>query len=139
MLREKDVLISDLAFPVDTGCKLNVHKTFRRRPGRLLHVLCTFNLCPVSTGLATLINKYFVNITAGLDLKRDSETHSDTPISQDGILERFDCHQSVLKVYAFKTVVKFSFHEVTEGEVRQEILRLDDTTLPQLEMFLLKC
>ena len=34
--------------PVDTGRKLKVHKTFRRRPGRLLNVLCTFNLCPVS-------------------------------------------------------------------------------------------
>ena len=31
-------------FPVDTGRKLNLHKTFRRRPGRLLNVLCTFNL-----------------------------------------------------------------------------------------------
>ena len=36
--------------PVDTGHKLNVHKTFRRRPGRLLNVLCTLNLRPVSTG-----------------------------------------------------------------------------------------
>ena len=36
--------------PVDTGRKLNVYKTFRRRPGRLLNVLCTFNLRPVSTG-----------------------------------------------------------------------------------------
>ena len=36
--------------PVDTGRKLNVHKTFRRRPGRLLNVSCTFNLRPVSTG-----------------------------------------------------------------------------------------
>ena len=35
---------------VDTGRKLNVHKTFRRRPGRFLNVLCTFNLRPVSTG-----------------------------------------------------------------------------------------
>ena len=36
--------------PVDTGRKLNVRKTFRRRPGHLLNVLCTlFNLCPVST------------------------------------------------------------------------------------------
>ena len=33
-----------LHYPVDTGRKLNVHKTFRRRPGRLLNVLCTFNL-----------------------------------------------------------------------------------------------
>ena len=37
--------------PVDTGRKLNVHKTFRRRPGRLLNVLCTFNLRPVPTTL----------------------------------------------------------------------------------------
>ena len=35
---------------VDTGCKLNVHKTFKRRPGRLLNVSCTFNLRPVPTG-----------------------------------------------------------------------------------------
>ena len=40
--------------PVDTGRKLNVHKTFRRRPGRLLNVLCTFNLRPVSTGWVNL-------------------------------------------------------------------------------------
>ena len=32
------------AIPVDTERKLNVYKTFRRRPGRLLSVLCTFNL-----------------------------------------------------------------------------------------------
>ena len=38
--------------PVDTGRKLNVNKAFRRRPGRLLNVLCTFNLRPVSTGVA---------------------------------------------------------------------------------------
>ena len=35
---------------VDTGCTFNVHKTFRGRPGRLLNVLCTFNLRPVSAG-----------------------------------------------------------------------------------------
>ena len=34
---------------MDTGRKFNVHKTFRRYPGRLLNVLCTFNLRPVST------------------------------------------------------------------------------------------
>ena len=36
-----------------TGRKLNAHKTektFRRRPGRLLNVLCMFHLCRVSTG-----------------------------------------------------------------------------------------
>ena len=37
-------------FSVDTEGKLNVQKTFRRRPGRPLNVLCTFNLRPVSIG-----------------------------------------------------------------------------------------
>ena len=36
--------------PVDKGRKLNAHKTFRRRPGLLLNVLCTFSLRPLSTG-----------------------------------------------------------------------------------------
>ena len=36
--------------PVDTGRKLNVHNTFRRSLRRLLNVLCTFSLGPVSTG-----------------------------------------------------------------------------------------
>ena len=48
--------------PVETGRKLNVHKTFGIRPGGLLKVLCTFNLRPVSTGklykLQKLHNKY---------------------------------------------------------------------------------
>ena len=35
--------------PVDTERKLNVHKTFNLRPGRLLNVLYTFNLRHVST------------------------------------------------------------------------------------------
>ena len=34
--------------PVDTGRKSNVHKMIRRRPGHLMKVFCTFNLCPVS-------------------------------------------------------------------------------------------
>ena len=39
-----------LNYPVDIGRKLNVHKTFRRRPGRLLNILCTSSLRPVSAG-----------------------------------------------------------------------------------------
>ena len=35
---------------MDTRCKLNVHKTFRIRPIRLLNVLYTFNLRPMSRG-----------------------------------------------------------------------------------------
>ena len=43
------------AFPVDTGRTLSVHKTFRRRPRRLLTDLYTFNLRPVSMGLLVVV------------------------------------------------------------------------------------
>ena len=49
----KQKALNLVSYPVDTGRKLNVHKTLRRRPGRpghLLNVLCTFNLRPVSAG-----------------------------------------------------------------------------------------
>ena len=48
--------------PADTGRKLNVHKTFRRRSGRLLNVLCTFNLRPVSTGELLQVLLKFVKV-----------------------------------------------------------------------------
>ena len=61
------------------------------------------------------MNKYLVNITADLDLKRDSETPSDTSTSFSSILERFHYHQSILKIQeAFNTPDNFSFHEVKE-------------------------
>ena len=59
--------------------------------------------------LATLINKYFVNITADLDLKRDSNTLSDTSTSVSSILEIFHCHQSSVKIQEdFNTLDNFS-------------------------------
>ena len=78
--------------------------------------------------LATLMNKYFVNITTDLDLKRDSETLSDTSTNVSSILERFHCHQSILKILeALNTPDNFSFHDVSEDEVRSEISKLDGT------------
>ena len=72
---KKPKLTHAIQLPVDTGRKLNVHKTFRRRPGRLLNVLCTFNLRPASTGFwknlaqkATLKTKFNVNFRWILDI-----------------------------------------------------------------------
>ena len=50
-------------YPLDTGRKLNVHKMFIWRPGRLLNVICTFNLHPVPRGyiLLELFCKEFAN------------------------------------------------------------------------------
>ena len=48
--RPKTYCLMKRGIPVDIARQFNVHKTFRRRPGRLLNVLCTFSLRPVSTG-----------------------------------------------------------------------------------------
>ena len=36
--------------PFDTGRRLSLHKTLRRRLEQLLSIICTFSLCPVSQG-----------------------------------------------------------------------------------------
>ena len=38
-------------FPLGTGQKLDVYKTFKIFPRRLLNVMCTFNLRSVTSGL----------------------------------------------------------------------------------------
>ena len=46
-VRKKFLNSTPLVILLDTGRKLNVHKTFRKRPGCLLNALCTFSLCLV--------------------------------------------------------------------------------------------
>ena len=76
--------------------------------------------------LATLMDNYFVNVTANLDLKRDSENFYDTPASVDNIKKKFEDRQRVLKIKkAFNVTDLFSFHEVTEDEIGKEISKLD--------------
>ena len=72
-----ETLISS-PYPVDTGHKLNVHKTFRRRLRRFLNVLCTFNLRPVPTELVDICDmrssiSYFDQILG----KRESQTRQE--------------------------------------------------------------
>ena len=50
--------ISKWNIPVDTGRTLIVHKTLRKRPGRLLNVLCTFSLRPVSMEIMNQLSKH---------------------------------------------------------------------------------
>ena len=55
---------------LDTGRELNVHKTFRRRPGQFLNVLCTFNLRRVSIGVRStqVTDNHSANVNAFLAL-----------------------------------------------------------------------
>ena len=46
---QEQAVMTGLDYPVATERKLNVHETSKRRPRRLLNVLCTFNLRPVPT------------------------------------------------------------------------------------------
>ena len=75
--------------------------------------------------LATLMNNYFVNITADLNLKRDSENCYNTPPSVYYIKKNFNI-TSVLKIKkVFNVTDLFSFHEITEDEIEKEISKLD--------------
>ena len=76
--------------------------------------------------LTTLMNNYFVHVTADLDLKPDNEDFYDTPASVDNINKKFQDHQSVLKIKkAFNVTHLFPFYEITEDEIRKEISKLN--------------
>ena len=49
-------LIESNVDTVDTGRKLDVNKTLKRRPGRFLNVFYTFSLRPVSSGEILVIS-----------------------------------------------------------------------------------
>ena len=51
--------------PADTGRKMNVHETFKRRLGRLLKILCTFSLSPVLR-VKFVVNEFYLCIFASL-------------------------------------------------------------------------
>ena len=75
--------------------------------------------------LATLMDNYFVNVTGDLDLKRGSKNFHDTTASVYNVKKKFQDHQTVLKIKkAFNVTDLFSFHEITEDEIRKEISKL---------------
>ena len=59
----KYTLLVTFGNSLDTGQKLNVHETFRRCPGRLLNVLCLFNLYPESRGKFVILFRVQVAIS----------------------------------------------------------------------------
>ena len=58
---------------VEIGRKVNLRKTFRRRPGRLLNVLCTFNLRTVST---VVLLQYFTHVLFYVLIQEFNESES---------------------------------------------------------------
>ena len=58
LVEDRTLCVTHLS--LDTGLKLNVQKTFRRRPRHLLSVLCTLNLRPVSRGFR--LTSFFITI-----------------------------------------------------------------------------
>ena len=70
--------------------------------------------------LASIMNKFFINITKSLKLKEDLGS---PPVTLNNILEKFIFHSSIDKIT--KSDKKFSFQQVTEGHVRQVILSID--------------
>ena len=54
------------------------------------------------------------NITADLNLKRDSENLYDTPAIAYNIKKKIQDHQNILEIKVFNVTDLFTFHEITE-------------------------
>ena len=98
--------------PVDTGRKLNVHKTFRRRPGRLLNLWCTFNLRPVSTGVLSDNIFWLYRIFERRNFNRTSQGRSKFKVFLTKVFDTWLCLQVKFYVkYDFLSTHKnWSFH-----------------------------
>ena len=76
------------------------------------------------------MNTFFVNITESLGLKKDDDS-SLNPINSENINNIFEEHKNHLSVQeisqTFVTNKKFSFKFVTEDQVREKIMNLDDS------------
>ena len=73
--------------------------------------------------LASIMNKFFINITKSLKLKEDLGS---PPVTLNDILEKFIFHPSIDKITkTYESDKKFSFQQVTEEHVRQVILSID--------------
>ena len=72
------------------------------------------------------MNSFFINITAELDFKKDTETFLGISTTLDEVLEKFQYHASIKRIReTYKGNENFSFHEVAEEQVIKEILHLD--------------
>ena len=73
--------------------------------------------------LASIMNKFFINITKSLKLKEDLGS---PPVTLNYILEKFIFHPSIDKITkTYESDKKFFFRQVTEKHVRQVILSID--------------
>ena len=73
--------------------------------------------------LASITNKFFINITKSLNLKEDQHNPL---VTLNDILKKFIFHPSIDKITkTYESNKKFSFQQVTEEHVRQLILSID--------------
>ena len=73
--------------------------------------------------LASIMNKFFINISKSLTLKEDLGSPL---VTLNDILEKFIFHPSIDKITkTYESDKKFSFQQVTEEHVRQVILSID--------------
>ena len=73
--------------------------------------------------LASIVNKFFINITKSLNLKED---HGSPPVSLYDILKKFVVHRSIDKIRkTYESKKKFSFQQVTKEHLQQVILSID--------------
>ena len=71
--------------------------------------------------IATIIYRYFTNITKHLNLKANKINHLEELVN---ILDTFKNHKSVERIKLANFHCTLSFSKVTESELRKEILKL---------------
>ena len=73
--------------------------------------------------IASIMNRYFTNITKHVNLKANKISHREELVN---ILDTFKNHKSVqrIKLANFHSYSTLNFSKVTESEVRKEILNL---------------
>ena len=72
---------------------------------------------------ASIINKFFINITKSLNLKVNQSGPS---VTLENILKKIIFHPGIDKIReTFESTEKFSFQQVTEEQVRQVMLSID--------------
>ena len=80
------------------------------------------NLVSNEKELVTIMNKFFINITKNIELKKNSKGKLN---NLEDILNAFESHLSIEKIKkAINTTEKFSFRNVKDDEVRKFIMNL---------------
>ena len=105
--------------PWTQKCNLNVHKTFQRRPERLLNILCTLNLRPMYRGI-------LVNIFSFKEMVYQSEAYFGLFYQTEAYFEPYQI--SMMELFE-KQFIVFNSKLFSQTATSKAFDRIKNTTL----------